>query len=224
MTTVVANPNATNSPRWQDYLTVNDDVLPWLQMTTSTLNAAQTSNLELLTSAICTWAQNYLGQPIAPTLFDRRFDGWSGWNGAYLELPYRPVLEITNVTEYWGVSGVHVLSESTLTNQIDGFQCEWNTGRVIRVFPGNVVKPWFPGSRNVEIAWTAGFNPVPPDIRLATLEDISEWWRNTQQERGINTSTAVSDYDPATATTGPWDGVPNRVKACLNGYLQVALG
>lgn len=220
--------NSLTSPDWQDYLSVTDDVLPWLQMTSQNIQpggSALETNLKLLTSAACWWAQDEYGRPIAPTEFTRRFDGWSGWNGAYLELPYYPVLDISSVVEYWGASGSHTLTESTPTNQVDGYQIERLTGRLTRVFPGNIQKPWFPGSRNVEVSWTAGFNPVPPQIRLGTLELIAEWWRNTQQQDAIRAPgiTGPNEYDPADARE-PFGGVPPRIRSMFNTLSQVGIG
>lgn len=220
----MTNANGLTSPSWQDYLTVADDVLPWLQMTSGDAPSGSSilTNLELITSMACEWVQEYLGRPVAPTRFTRRFDGWSGWNGAYLELPYYPVLEVASVTEFWGVSGPHVLSESTPTNQVDGYQLDYLTGRLIRIFPGNVAKPWFPGSRNVEVSWTAGYNPVPARVRVATLELIANWWRNVQQQSAIR-SAAAADYEPG-MSGGIFEGVPPRIYDLLAPMSQVGLG
>ncbi|HEX5347848.1 MAG TPA: hypothetical protein VFW64_12240 [Pseudonocardiaceae bacterium] len=212
--------NALNASPWQDYLSVADDVKDWLQIGSG--DTSRDKNLQMLTSMACDWMQNFLGRPIAPTKYDRRFDGWSGWNGAYIELDLYPVLEIVSVIEYWGVSGPHTLLESSPSNQIDGWQCEYLVGRLIRVFPGNVQKPWFPGSRNVEVTWVAGYNPVPTDIKIATLELVAHWFRNTQQQRAVSTSVEV-DYDAAD-TQGMFAGVPNRIKDLVSPYLQVGLG
>lgn len=216
--------NALSGPQWTDFLTVTDDVMPWLQLTTSDIPAGGTlaQNLQAITSMACEWVQDYLGRPVGPTTFDRRFDGWSGWMGAYLELPYYPILEIVSVTEYWGVSGPHVLTESTPTVQVDGYQCEWQTGRLTRVFPGNVQKPWFPGSRNVEVVWTAGYNPIPHTFRLATLEVIAHWWRNYQQQSAIRAG-ASPDFDPDEAG-GVFEGVPESTYALLGPKDQIGIG
>lgn len=209
-------------PQWQDYLTVTDDVLPWLQMTASDLTPALTSNMQLVTSTVCDWVQETLGRPLAPTTFDRRFDGWSGWNGAYIELPYYPVLSITSVVEYWGVSGPHNLSESTPTDQVDGWQCEYNTGRLTRVFPGNVQKPWFPGSRNIEVVWQAGFNPIPPRFRMGSLMAIDWVWRNKFQQSGVRVG-VQSEYD-APPNSGMLGGIPDDILDWLFPSEQVGIG
>ncbi len=221
------NANGMTSPVWQDYLTVSGDVLPWLQMTAADVPSSGplAQNLQLLTSMACDWVQETLGRPIAPQQFDRRFDGWSGWNGAYQELPYYPVLEITSVIEYWGVSGPHVLLESTPAVQIDGWQCEWLTGRLTRVFPGNVQKPWFPGSRNIEVVWTAGYNPVPPRYRVGTLELIAHWWRNTQQQSALRAPglTEAGEYDGG-VKSGMFEGIPPHVMDTLFPNEQIGIG
>lgn len=206
---------------WENYVDLNADVKPWLQFPAS--DTTHDTVLQLLTDGVCQWAQNTLGQPIAPTTFVRRFNGWANWNGAYIMLPYYPVLNIVEVAEYWGVAGPHVLYESTVTDQVDGFQCDYQTGMLTRVFPGNVQKPWFPGSMNIEIRWRAGRNPVPADLKIATLEDIKEWWVNTQQVSANQLGAAGQEYD-AEGGREALTGVPNRVAAILETYMQVGIG
>lgn len=222
--TVVANSNA-GSDQYGTYLDVDDDVKPWLQIDAASFQSEQA--LKLITDMACTWAQRYIGRPIAPKLYDRRFDGDTGLGGLYLMLPYAPVLEIVSVTEWWGSSGGHVLSESTPTNQVDGWQCEYRTGRMTRIFPGLIPKPWFPGSASIEIAWKAGLNPIPPDIKVATLELVAHWFRNTQQQgalRGTGLSPA-NEAEPADSASGAmWAGVPYRIENLIKPFLQVGIG
>ncbi len=206
-------------PIWRNYLDVQNDVKPFLQF--NALQANHDTMLQLVTDAICSWAQQFLGQPIAPTPFTYRFSGWSGWNGANIVLPYHPILEVTSAIEYWGVSGPHVLEEQTPTNQVNGFQVDYTAGILTRVFPGLVQQPWFPGSRNIEISWVAGYNPIPPDVKLATLEDIADWWRNTQQQA----AGARAGYGGNEAPEGTgFAGLPNRIRALLEPRLSIGMG
>lgn len=206
---------------WANYIDLTADVKPWLQISPTDYDSD--TRLQLMIDMACQWVQNFLGRPIAPTTFDRRFDGWSGWNGAYIELPYYPIIEVVSVVEWWGVGGPHQLSEQTPTNQVDGFQCDYLHGQLRRVFPGLVQRPWFPGSRNIEVVWTAGYNPLPADIKVATLELIAHWWRNTQQTaRTAVRSGGAGDYDPL-AAAGLWTGVPDRITGLLAPYVQIGL-
>jgi hypothetical protein len=221
MTNAGVNPNAS-SQQFGTYLDVTLDVKPWLQMkpTDTTMDA----NLSRIVKMACNWVQKYLGRPVARKQFDYRFDGWSGWSGTSIMLPWYPVLNVVSVTEYWGVSGPHNLVESTPTNQVDGWQCEWLTGRLVRVFPGNVQKPFFPGSRNVEVVWEAGYNPIPGDIEVATLEMIAHWFRNTQQQSALRPGLRMGD-EAEPMETGPlWTGVPFRVIDLLEPYVQIGIG
>ena len=219
----MSNTNALSNI-YANYVDLDEDVKTWLQI--NPIVTANDTRLQLLIDTACQWVQNYLGRPVGPTTYDRRFNGWTGWNGAYIELPYYPILEIVSVTEWWGVSGPHVLTEQTPENQSgqDVYQVDYQRGQLIRAFPGLVQRPWFPGSRNIEVTWTAGYNPVPADIKMATLEYINHWWRNTQQQSGNRGGGANVDYDPEEQGSGLWQGVPFRITELLDPYLHVGIG
>ena len=205
---------------YANYVDLDEDVKPWLQI--NPIVTANDPRLQLLIDTACQWVQNYLGRPVGPTTYDRRFNGWTGWNGAYIELPYYPVLEVQRVVEWWGISGPHYLTESLPENQIDGFQCEYQTGRLIRVFPGLVQKPWFPGSRNLEVTWTAGYNPIPATFKVPALEIIKEWWQATQQaSSSAPTPAGMEAMDQMTDT---YPGLPRRVRATFSSQSQVGMG
>ncbi len=210
----------TETVQFGAFLDVQQDVKPWLQLEST--DTSNDSNLELLTDMACTWVQEYLGRPIGPTQYQWRFDGWSGWNGAYIMLPRTPVLEIVTVTEWWGDSVGQVLTESTPENQTDGFQVTPETGRLTRVFPGNVPRPWFPGSRNIEITWIAGLNPVPSTLKVAALELTAHWFHNTRQNEALSVAARPSTEEDTSA--GLWQGVPYRVVDLIEPHIQVGIG
>lgn len=180
--------------------------------------------LDLIVGMACDWVQKFLNRAFVPTTYTRRFDGVTAWNGTVIELPASPVLQVASVIEYWGTSGPHVLLESTPTNQVDGWQCEYETGRLIRVFQGNLPKPWFPGSRNIEVKWVAGYNPIPHTIKVATLELIKHWFINTQQNTGLSDAPGVGYDMESPETSGLWAGLPHRIKGLLEPWIQVGIG
>ena len=222
--TEVENSNASSSV-WKNYIDLYEDVLPWLQIPASgngAPSAMDIQKLQLILDMTCSWAQRKISNPIAPTGFYRRFNGWSGWNGAYVELPYFPVLSIISVKEWWGISGPHLLAEQTPEHNIDGFQCDYLRGKLIRVFPGLVQRPWFPGSRSIEVQWVAGFNPVPADLKVATMEMVAHWYHNTQQTQRVNVRAGSDGADQVAA--GLWSGVPLRISQLLETSQQVGIG
>ncbi|GAC1530926.1 MAG: hypothetical protein NVS3B1_23650 [Marmoricola sp.] len=214
-------PSIETTPAWANYLDLQADVKSWLQFPAG--SSTSDPVLQNLLDMACYWVQDYLGKPVAPTTFFRRFSGWTGLNGAYLELPYYPVLSVISVVEYWGTSGAHTLAEQTPANQgtSDMYQMDYLRGQVIRTFRGLVQRPWFPGSRNIEIEWVAGYNPIPPTIKIATLELIKYWWSNTQQaSRSIM---ARVEYEPESGHD-LWPAVPQRITALLEPFVQVGIG
>lgn len=211
------------TPQWANYLDLDNDVKPYLQ-----IPAASTASDVLLQGILemsCTWVQNYLGRAVAPTQFFRRFSGWVGIQGAYIMLPYYPVLQMISVIEYWGQSGAHTLTEQTPANQggSDMYTMDYLRGVVIRSFRGLVARPWFPGLRNVEITWIAGYNPVPADIRFATLQLIAHWWRQTQQASRTFPAPAGA-LQPEEPVQGMFGGVPPETERLLVPYVQQGLG
>lgn len=211
-------------PVWQSYLDVQNDVKPWLQ-----IDATDTSNdtkLRFVAEMGCQWVQNYLGRPVAPTEFFRRFSGSTGWNGSYVCLPYYPVLSIVSIVEFWGLSGGHTLVYQTPEAQGGAgeqmYQMDWVRGIVTRTYQGLIQRPFFPGSSNLEVTWTAGFNPLPADLKVATLELVAYWWRNTQESP--RWFAAGAQYDGDQRGNPLWPAVPNRITMLLEPYTQVGIG
>jgi hypothetical protein len=228
MSTQFANQLAEQVPQWSNYVTLPDDVKPYLQYPVG--DVSRDSTMQALVDAACYWVQDYLGQPVAPTLFFRRFDGWSGYSGAYITLPYAPILQypaLPVIVEWWGSNGPQNIVLQTPESQQAGSQCYQLSalqGRITRTFAGLVARPWFPGLQNVEVEWWAGYNPIPPTIRFATLELIKYWWTNTQQASRTGPR-GSSDYGGSIEpNAGLYPGVPNRVTEMLQSFTHYAIG
>jgi hypothetical protein len=158
----------TTSQQWTSYITLAE-AKSWQQFPA---NAPTTNDaaLEDVIAMACEAIQNYINRPIAPTEYTERHDGWSG---EYIMLNQYPIVEMVSVTEYQSAGGLISLSESTPQNPIDGYQVNYLTGRMMRTFQGySWPRPWFPGSRNIEVTYYAGYNPLPPALRIATRELI----------------------------------------------------
>ena len=213
------------TPDWQSYLDLDNDVKPFLQIPVGSVVSDVV--LQGIIDMACTWVQNYLGRPIARTEFFRRFSGYfgTGNGGAYISLPYYPVLQMVSVVEYWGTSGPHTLTEQTPANQggQDVYSMDYLHGYVIRAFMGLVARPFFPGLRNVEVTWFAGYNPVPADIRYATLKMIKHVWNSDQQASRSFPQPAGAREDEI-PQAGPFAGIWADVKPYLAPYEQQGIG
>lgn len=221
-------PLTSPTPIWGTFLDLQLDFKPYIQYPAEKFD--QDSVLEMILDSACWWIQDYLCRPIAPTEFFMRFDGWSSWQGSYIMLPWFPVLRIVSLIEYWGNSGPHPLAEQTPTNQFgtgpsygdaDVYQLEPVAGKIIRTFPGLIQKPFFPGSRNIECTWIAGYSPIPPQLRMAALELGSYWYRNTQEDTRMATGRGFGTEEAANEL---WPAVPNRITTLLQSYEQQGIG
>jgi hypothetical protein len=96
-------------------------------------------------------------------------------------------------------------------------------GYIVRSFQGLVPRPLFPGLRNIEVVWTAGYDPLPPPVRDAALKQIAHEWRKEQQ------ASRSGGPQPAAADHGDFGGglLPDmlpEVKRKLAPFVQVGMG
>jgi hypothetical protein len=211
------------TPAWSSYIDLNNDLKPYLQIPAGT--TSYDSTLQLLIDSECQWVQNYLGRPVAPTQFYRKFTN-TGSNYT-VELPYCPVLSIDAIVETWGLNGQHALTYQTPENQGGAgdqmYTMNWLEGQIIRTYQGLIARPFFVGTRNLEVTWTAGYNPLPADIKRATMLLVKERWNQEQQaSRGPKpASSGMPMYEPQ---DGYMMSVQAEVKRYLEPFSQIGIG
>lgn len=215
-------PNPAGARQYGNFITLAD-ARGWLQFSTPTTESSKDPQLQRVVDMACTWAQNFIGRPAGDQEFFERHDGWSG---EYIMLKESPVIEVVTCQEYKSSGGTQTLPESTPTTPVTGIQIDYATGRIMRTFAGySWPRTFFPGSRNIEVKYRAGYNPTPPDIWVATMEMVAHWWRNVFQEGGLKAAGtgAANEYDPLVTTAGLWQGVPNRIVGLLSLYRRVGI-
>jgi hypothetical protein len=164
--------------------------------------------------ACCTRMQHFLNRPVAPTPIIERKDGWGG---EYVILRYSPVVKLVSCKEWQSSGGFVDLPESTPESPVDGVQVNYLEGWIMRTFSGySWPRPFFPGSRNIEITYVAGYNPIPDDIWMGTMELIAHWWHNTQEAGGAGAK--PNAYGGGGGDKGPWPGIPFRVMEMVDDY------
>lgn len=217
----MAVPQIESTPDWLSYIDLSNDVKPYLMIPST--DVTRDAVLQDIIDAACWWAQDYLSRPIAPTTFFRRFNGYSGFGGSMIMLPYAPVLAVPTVTETWGNSGQHVLTLQTPESQggSDMFTLDAINGIITRSYLGLLARPFFPGLKNVEVTWTAGYNPIPRHWILATKELVKYWWENTQT--ASRTFQPHNEYDNVNDRYALWPAVPDRISLMFQSALSVGL-
>lgn len=209
--------NPTSTTQWASYIDL-EEAVEYLQLETALSQSEQTKLQRYIDSA-CTTAQTRAGRPLCPTQFKEREDGWSG---AEIMLRYSPFLELVLCREWQSSGGWVTLPESTPDNPVEGVAIDYATSELTRTFAGySWPRPFFPGKRNIEITYVAGFNPLPPDIWEATQELIAWKWRNTQQ--------ATRDWAPTEEFESPghnglYPGLPDRIATVFDTYWLPSLG
>ena len=205
--------------QYANYMTLTE-VKQWLRYPNpSAPNASDDANLQRIIDHACASVQNYINRPVGAQTFYERHDGWSG---EYIIVKQTPFIQLISCNEYQSSGGSISLVESTPQNPVDGIQINYATGQIMRTFAGySWPRPFFPGHRNIEITYQAGYNPIPGDLWVATAELVSHWWRNTQQNPALRQST-TSDYDPE-STVGMFPGMPYRVEEALDPYVLPAI-
>lgn len=222
MATPLSSTLVESVPSWVSYLDLQNDVKPFMQFPPT--DTASDVMLQDTIDTACYWVQDYLGRPVAPTQFFRRYSGWGV--GAVINLPYYPILSITSVVEWWGANGPITLTEQIPSNQGSQqvYQLDAIHGQIIRSFTGLVARPFFPGLRNIEVNWTAGYNPIPRPIIMATRELIHWWWANTQQASRSFTPGAGQYGEQQGGQHPLWPAVPDRVTTLLQTFDQISMG
>lgn len=220
-TLVYVAPNA-GTIQWTSFLDL-PEVTDWLQFSGVPIGGtAPATILQRLIDSACYRAQEIANRPLCPTTFFERHDGWSG---EYIQLMFSPFIQLVECNEWQSTGGMVTLTESTPENPIDGVQINYDTSRIMRTFSGySWPKPFFPGSRNIEVIYVAGMNPVPPDVWVAACDLVAYWYRNTQQaSRGFVGSAGMYGGDEG-GSGDLWPGVPNRISEVFENYRLPVIG
>jgi hypothetical protein len=208
------------------YLDIEEQVKPYLRF-----NGVDTTHdfaLQLITDAVCAEAQRFIGGPIAATQYGPldglgKFDGSGGLNASYIMLPRTPVVSVDKVIEYQGDTPVELSEIKDPSTGGDGYQINYRSGRITRVLGGIWLRPFYPGSNNVWITWTAGYNPIPADIIWASLDWVTHVFRNTQQALTARPGAGpAAEFEPATYGS-LWVGIPDRIISVLEPYMKVGI-
>jgi hypothetical protein len=207
------------------FLDLTDQVKPWLR-----IDATDFSHdfvLNTIIDSVCTRMSKFIGGPIAEKTYGPpdaigKFDGAAGNNGAYIMLPRVPVIEVETVVEYQGSNQI-TLSEVSPGSGLDGFQVDYRTGLLTRIVGGVWTRPWYPGSQNVWVTWTAGYNPIPGDIIEAALDWVTNRFRNSQDRFNTSGLGLSTESEPVETAPGVWNGMPYSVRGVLGPYVKYGI-
>lgn len=150
--------------------------------------------------------------PILQRLVTETYDG-----GTYfISLRRRPVLEVSEVTEYRGPIPYRLTQvPSPDLGSIYSYMFE-TPGRVVRRTAGGGITTFPPGPDAVTISYKAGYTQVPPNVREATLELVRVNYQMSEQASRPafgGGSADIADGMPSGPAVGFF--VPGRVRELL---------
>jgi len=211
--------NPSGSVQWTTYLDM-PEVLAWLQFTDAPAPGSNQSGLlQRLIDSACCIAQDIANRPLCPTTFQERHDGWSG---EYIQLHYSPIIQLVQCQEWQSTGGFIQLPESTPQSPVEGVQVDYRTGQIMRVFAGySWPRPFYPGSRNIEVTYVGGYDPVPHNVWMATVNLVAFWWRNWYQASRTFTK---GEAPRQSATVDTWPGVPNEIAQVFESFYLHTVG
>lgn len=136
----------------------------------------------------------------------------SGANLPRVWLSHRPVVSITSVT----VNG-DAIDNSTGV----GWQFDPDTGELLRGWnqDNRRFNPWFPsGFRNITVVYSAGFSPIPPRVKRATILTVKNLAEAMRTSVGPIQSEKIGDYQYTLAAPS-FQAVPAIAAGLLANYV-----
>lgn len=172
-------------------------------------DSSKDAKLRRWLSAANTAIENITG-PIRPYPQTDYFDGGT----TSVVLMARWVSTITSVRENWSGTD-YFLTEQPIGLSTDGFGYTWDrdTNTLVRRLTNGQPTVFYPGVRNIAVAYTGGLTTIPEDIQIAAAELIKHWYRKSQPYQQAAYGATQADMEPAGNYL-----MPNAVLELLEPY------
>lgn len=138
---------------------------------------------------------------------------WHNGGRPYIVLRQNPVLSVGTVTEYTGATA-NVLTVATDPSAFGSWTYTFDPDGILYRVTSAGSGFFAAGATNIQVQYTVGRNPVPPNIKLAALELIRHLYQSTQQGGRPQFGGASEDMPWAPAGFA----VPTRVIELLAPY------
>lgn len=122
----------------------------------------------------------YMTGPIQPTVFTGEVHNGGG---PEILLFNPPIISVQSVTEYIGTVA-YSLSQQQPGSTVDNYGFSLDnpqSGKITRRTGAGTPMPFLGYQGGVVVTYTAGLPSVPPDVRMAALEDLRGLYQQTQQ-------------------------------------------
>lgn len=152
-----------------------DDVKDWIGIP-SNQNSRDTVLQRYIDSATV-WA-TYVSDAILPTTYTNEVHSGGGES---IVLYNTPIMSVTSIIEYVGITGYTLTASEAGTNQTYGYSIDNAEAGIISRRWNGFVGPFIEGRNNIVVTYRAGFATIPADIQVAVLTDIQVLYNMSAQ-------------------------------------------
>lgn len=150
----------------------------------------------------------YTMQPIEPRDIVENKDG--GFTD--FVLVHRPIITVNNIQDFADPDNPETVDPTTFTV----YEKE---GRIVNGARGRRTRSkWTKGIQRWQIDYKAGFDPIPEDVKQATIFLVSSWYNN--RNSGDFQSESLGDYSYTVNSIASELGIPSTVKRMLAPYRE----
>lgn len=167
-------------------------------------------NLSQLITSVSQLVKTYCGNTFVDFYSTNKVETFTiDWNTHLVQLTESPVNTIVSVETRDSVTS------SYSTVQTTDYYLDSNTDTVFYV-TGSSYKNWPRGAGSVRVTYTAGYQNLPSDLKLAVIDLITYYYRDEYKER--KTLAGATLQNPGSSSQDSSVAFPDHIKRVLDLY------
>ena len=167
-------------------------------------------NLSQLITSVSQLIKTYCGNTFVDFYSTNKVETFTiDWNTHLVQLTESPVNTIVSVETRDSVTS------SYSTVQTTDYYLDSNTDTVFYV-TGSSYKNWPRGAGSVRVTYTAGYQNLPSDLKLAVIDLITYYYRDEYKER--KTLAGATLQNPGSSSQDSSVAFPDHIKRVLDLY------
>ena len=167
-------------------------------------------NLSQLITSVSQLIKTYCGNTFVDFYSTNKVETFTiDWNTHLVQLTESPVNAIVSVETRDSVTS------SYSTVQTTDYYLDSNTDTVFYV-TGSSYKNWPRGAGSVRVTYTAGYQSLPSDLKLAVIDLITYYYRDEYKER--KTLAGATLQNPGSSSQDSSVAFPDHIKRVLDLY------
>jgi len=165
--------------------------------------------LELLITSVSQLVKTYCGNSLIDYYTTPKVETFSiNWDTKVVQLTESPILVVSTVEERAGYQDSYTILGAS------EFYAEHLTDSIFRTTGGQGYRNWAKGPGAVRVTYTAGYQQVPADLKLAVLDLITYYLKDEYKERQTLAGASIQNN----TTTVNSAEFPAHIKRVLDFY------